>query len=808
VLGSLAIAAATIGAAGVPPSAAGSGAENAAAPKAPAANLAPQVVGSQFNAGNIISDSLFFDSNAMTEAGIQSFLSSKIGSCSNSNCLNVLRTTTRNVPAVYSSNGTLVCNPYAGAGTETAAAIIFKVQQACGISAKVLLVTLQKEQSLVTRNSVTLGVLERAMGYGCPDTTGGACASQYYGFFNQVYEGAWQLKRYGTSPVFGYFQPGNKSIQWNPNANCGSTVVNIQNRATAALYNYTPYQPNAPALNNLYGLGDGCSAYGNRNFWAYYNDWFGSSVLPVGSPEGGLDTVVPATGSLTLSGWAVDPDAPTASVNVSVQVDSQWFLLVADKTGTDFSSRYPGAGNKHNFSGTIQVAPGTRTMCIYLGNRGAGSDGTLGCRQVQILDTSPRGEIRDIWTSIDGISLWGWAADTDAPNDALAIRVVVNRTATYNWIADQPWAPIGQLLPGVGINHGWGSTVKVPGGDYSVCVFAVNRGAGSDTALGCRSVTVASASPKAELKDIWTTTAGVSMWGWAIDPDALTSASTISIRAAGKWYAWRADQSYPAAANFVPGAGNNHGWGGTIDTGPGTHSVCLWVGNQNAGSDLDLGCRTVVVPDGSPKGQISGAWGSAGGVSLWGWAIDPDVPTEAMKLSIQLDSSWYVWDANQPYAPAAAFVAGAGDNHGWGGTLPASPGAHTVCVYPINIGGGAPVSFGCQTVVVPDASPVGEVRGIWTTPAGISLWGWAIDPDALDQPVPLSIQVGSSWYSWSADQPYAPAQAYVAGAGPNHGWGATAPAPPGQHTVCVYPVNRNQGDNTSLGCYTVTVPVG
>ena len=47
--------------------------------------------------------------------------------------------------------------------------------------------------------------------------------------------------------------------------NCGTSSVYIQNQATAGLYNYTPYQPNAAALANLYGTGDSCSAYGNRN---------------------------------------------------------------------------------------------------------------------------------------------------------------------------------------------------------------------------------------------------------------------------------------------------------------------------------------------------------------------------------------------------------------------------------------------------------------------------------------------------------------------------------------------------------------
>jgi hypothetical protein len=46
------------------------------------------------------------------------------------------------------------------------------------------------------------------------------------------------------------------------------------------LYDYTPYTPNAAALNNLYGTGDACSSYGNRNFWRYYSDWFGNPAAP------------------------------------------------------------------------------------------------------------------------------------------------------------------------------------------------------------------------------------------------------------------------------------------------------------------------------------------------------------------------------------------------------------------------------------------------------------------------------------------------------------------------------------------------
>ena len=232
---------------------------------------ASALTGSEFDPGNIISDSAFYESNAMSESEIQSFLNGKIGTCANGACLNVLTNSVASRSRLVSdSTGNVRCEAFQG-GQLTAAAIIYRVQVACGISAKVILVTLQKEQGLVTKTAPSQAALDRAMGYACPDTA--PCAPTTLGFGNQIYAGTLQLKTYKASH-FG-MQPGSRSVLWNPNGACGNSVVNVQNYATAALYNYTPYRPNAAALATLYGTGDGCSSYGNRNFWVYYSSWFG-----------------------------------------------------------------------------------------------------------------------------------------------------------------------------------------------------------------------------------------------------------------------------------------------------------------------------------------------------------------------------------------------------------------------------------------------------------------------------------------------------------------------------------------------------
>ena len=250
--------------------------------------------GSQFEAGNIMSDSIFFDSGAMTATQIQNFLNSKVPVCDTHGSKPYGNTTRKqysaskgvstpficlknykaNTPERAGLSG--ICNHITAKSNRTAAQIIDDVSKACGVSQKVLLVLLQKEQSLVTDDWPWPIQYRSATGYGCPDTA--PCDSQYYGFFNQVYNAARIYKVYAQNDGPNYHKHQNNYIKWHPNSSCGGSTVYIENQATAGLYNYTPYRPNQAALNNLYGTGNSCSSYGNRNFWRMYSDWFGSTI--------------------------------------------------------------------------------------------------------------------------------------------------------------------------------------------------------------------------------------------------------------------------------------------------------------------------------------------------------------------------------------------------------------------------------------------------------------------------------------------------------------------------------------------------
>ncbi|GAA1594815.1 LGFP repeat-containing protein [Leucobacter chromiireducens] len=257
------------------------------------ASNAEASIASGFNPGTIISDDLFYEGRAMTPAQVQSFLNARVPRCEigdpgkkagspiygtqvASKCLRNATFNTVSKPANE------FCAGYAGVANESAAQIITKVGQACGISQRVLLIMLEKEQNLVSDTWPTVRQFDVAMGYACPDSGPGNspnCDPSMRGFQNQVYKAAWQLQVYKAQPYNYNYKPFQANrVQWHPNAGCGTSTFTITNYATAALYIYTPYRPNQAALNAGWGTGDSCSSYGNRNFYLFYKTWFGDPV--------------------------------------------------------------------------------------------------------------------------------------------------------------------------------------------------------------------------------------------------------------------------------------------------------------------------------------------------------------------------------------------------------------------------------------------------------------------------------------------------------------------------------------------------
>jgi hypothetical protein len=256
---------------------------------------------SDFKAGRIVDDAVFYNKNAMNVQQIQAFLDRLIPNCDiwgtgpseygggtraqyaasvgwpgpPYTCLNKYYENPTTNETSYEKGGG------AFTGGVSAAQIIYNSAQTYGINPQVLLVLLKKESAgPLTFDSWPLkSQYKYAMGYACPDSGpdySANCDSSKAGFYKQVELAAWQLKYYKDHPNDYRYSIGWNDIQFSPEPTCGTKRVYIENMATLSLYIYTPYTPNDAALVNYPGTAY-CGAYGNRNFFMYFTEWFGST---------------------------------------------------------------------------------------------------------------------------------------------------------------------------------------------------------------------------------------------------------------------------------------------------------------------------------------------------------------------------------------------------------------------------------------------------------------------------------------------------------------------------------------------------
>ncbi|GIE94560.1 ETX/MTX2 family pore-forming toxin [Paractinoplanes rishiriensis] len=85
----------------------------------------------------------------------------------------------------------------------------------------------------------------------------------------------------------------------------------------------------------------------------------------------------------------------------------------------------------------------------------------------------------------DGIRVWGWTADADAPRTPLTVRLTVDGVAAGTRTADLSRPDVGAAYPFYGPLHGFDVVLPASAAGHTVCVTAVNAGSGSDTG-SCR----------------------------------------------------------------------------------------------------------------------------------------------------------------------------------------------------------------------------------------------------------------------------------------------------------------------------------
>jgi len=253
----------------------------------------PTKASAAYEAGRLIDDVVLLDARSMDIGQIQNFLNNRGGQIANKQFVMDCDLAGQQSKQLYVSAGA-PCE-----STTSAATIIYYSAQIYGISPKVIMATMQKEQSLITATNPTDRQYAQAMGYACP--TSGNC-SDSSNFFWQIDNGTWVLRFHferargnmswwynSSSWVCGvekaYYKPNlypRQNVNFYDTNGTHYATIYIQNAATSSLYCYTPHAYNNPQ--GLYGRAPygttGLYYSGSYNFVTAFDQWFGTTLEP------------------------------------------------------------------------------------------------------------------------------------------------------------------------------------------------------------------------------------------------------------------------------------------------------------------------------------------------------------------------------------------------------------------------------------------------------------------------------------------------------------------------------------------------
>ncbi|MGZ6966314.1 MAG: N-acetylmuramoyl-L-alanine amidase [Acidimicrobiia bacterium] len=412
-----------------------------------------------------------------------------------------------------------------------------------------------------------------------------------------------------------------------------------------------------------------------------------------GTPIGNLESVTKMPGSLSVSGWAIDPET-TAPISVHAYVDGVWSgAFTASASRPDVADTYWWLGAGHGFSFSLPAGSGIHTVCVYAINVGTGvTNPNLGCITPPVI---PIGNVESIQRRPDTARLTGWAVDPDTA-DPIALHAYVDGTFAGAFVADVNRPDVGAKFPGFGSTHGFDITVPVPAGNHQVCVYGINVGQNAPNSLigNCQFVI---GTPKGNLESVVRSPGAAQLKGWALDPDSADPVAVHVYVDGGFGGVLTADVDRPDIGAAFPGYGNAHGFDGSVPIAPGDHQLCAYaIDFAPFHTNPLLGCRTVTS---SPLGNLDSVVRNGNTLTVMGWAFDPDT-ANPITVHLYVDGGFAgMVTASDNRADIAAAFPGYGANHGFGATISPNAGPHQVCAYGINVGPAkANPLLGCRNV--------------------------------------------------------------------------------------------------------------
>jgi cell wall-associated NlpC family hydrolase len=353
----------------------------------------------------------------------------------------------------------------------------------------------------------------------------------------------------------------------------------------------------------------------------------------------------------------------------------------------------------------------------------------LGCTEASAVAATadnPIGHLdQAVASGSTAIRVIGWAADPSDLRQPLTVRgsvdgVVVGQQVTA---VARPDVVAARLT---GPTPGFAMALPALPGSHTVCVTAVNLGAGTNTTLRCWNVVVpvpAGAIPTAaqlaaESPFGWfdsATASGntVTLTGWAADPDSLAQPLRITATRDGVTAVITSATVVPRPdVVYARHTGPKPGFSLTTTLANGAHRVCTTAINLAVGVNKLLGCRSVWVgpppPTAaeiaaqSPVGALESARAAgSSSIQLTGWASDPNSLATSLKVVAYLDGSAAATVTAAVPRPDLVTSKHTGPAAGYSFTIPAGTGTHNVCMWAVNIGVGVNKYLGCAALSTP-----------------------------------------------------------------------------------------------------------
>ncbi len=346
-------------------------------------------------------------------------------------------------------------------------------------------------------------------------------------------------------------------------------------------------------------------------------------------------------------------------------------------------------------------------------------------------------DVPDMQGFVDTISpalLTGWAYDPSTPAASINVRVVIDSNVNYTVPTTFLRQDVNNAFNITG-NHGF--AFAIPGsystGYHQFDVYRLNPVSGAvEEKIGTKILSVAeTAAPRGSFDG----SLGSSIFGWAYDPDAPTTAINVRVDIDGITNSTFTTQFARADVNAAFGITGNHGFSFDIpgSVSNGSHTFAVYALDSTTGGATLLGSRIVVVNK-APVGYID----SISPTSLSGWAYDPDASATALNIRVDIDgvtASTFVTPFARADVNAVFSITG---NHGFAYNIPSTlaAGTHTFNIYAVDSLTGAAQSIGTKTLTV-SALPTGWVDSLNAS----TLSGWAYDPDAPSTSISVRIDI-------------------------------------------------------------------